>query len=222
MYAVPSNPTNKNFPNSSSLARFYDDNAEKLFKNFNNSLEQIPCNTTSSAQYSLAVTCDNCTRAYKRWLCAVTIPRCADFSSPQLYLQARNIAQNFTNGTVPSMWANGSAFSAWDQSRTYMNSSRNLLIDQVVQPGPYKEVLPCKELCYGLVQSCPASLGFGCPSERFGLQYSYGSMAMDGDNPQCNIPGAFWGMSGSWRLRISVWMLSMGIVVALGTIFLGI
>lgn len=221
-YAVPSNPNNKNFPNSSSLAKFYDDNAKNLFQNFTYSLEQIPCDTTSSAQYSLAVTCDNCTRAYKRWLCAVTIPRCADFSSPQPYLQPRNVAQKFTNGTIPSMVDGGSTFSTENQSRKYMNSSRNRLIDQVIEPGPYKEVLPCKELCYGLVQSCPASLGFVCPSERFGLQYSYGSIGTDRNNPQCNIPGASLGISGSWRLQISVVMLSIGIVVTLSISFLGI
>ena len=206
----------------SSLANFYDGNASKLFTNFKYSLEQIPCNTTSSARYSLAVTCDDCTLAYKRWLCAVTIPRCADFSSPKPYLQARNVAQKFINGTVPSMDVGGLAFSSENQSLMYMNSSRNLWIDQIVAPGPYKEVLPCKELCYGLVRSCPASLGFVCPSERFGLQYSYGSMAMDGDDHQCNIPTALWVVSGSWTLRISVLMVSMGIVVALGISFLGI
>ncbi|KAL9122226.1 MAG: hypothetical protein Q9187_001217 [Circinaria calcarea] len=221
MYAVPSNPSNENFSNSSSLAKFYDDNALKLSLNFNYSLEQVPCNTTSSAQYSLAVTCDDCAQAYKRWLCAVTIPRCADFSSPKQHLQPRNIAQNFTNGTLLVGDLQGSAK---NRLRTHTNSSRNRLIDEVIKPGPYMEVLPCKELCYGLVQNCPASLQFACPLERFGLEYNYGSIGSieDRDYPQCNTPGVFWGINHSSRLKMSVIKFSVGITIALGISYFGI
>ena len=170
------------------------------------------------------MTCDNCTRAYKRWLCAVTIPRCADFSSSKPHLQPRNVAQNFINGTIPPTMAGESPFSAENRSRTYMNSSRNRLIDEVIKPGPYKEVLPCKELCYGLVQNCPASLQFACPLEGFGLEHNYGSIGNNEDmyNPRCNTPGVFWGMNHSSRLRMSVMMFSVGITMALGISYVGI
>ncbi|KAG9818558.1 hypothetical protein KCU77_g17340, partial [Aureobasidium melanogenum] len=38
------------------------------------------------------------------------------------------------------------------------NSSRNpTIIVDTIAPGPYKEVLPCQDLCYSLVRSCPAA-----------------------------------------------------------------
>jgi len=77
-----------------------------------------------------------------------------------------------------------------------LNSSRNPNIDMFVLPGPYKEVLPCDDLCHNLVQSCPASMGFSCPRPgRLGSNTSYGRMPdprIPDQNGQitCNFPGA--------------------------------
>ena len=65
------------------------------------------------------------------------------------------------------------------------------MIDTDIQPGPYKEVLPCVDLCYSLVQSCPASLQFVCPLKNHGLNYTYGTQ--QGNDPRlvtCSFPGA--------------------------------
>lgn len=78
-FSVPANPDRFN---ATGLRTLYDDQARDLFKNFTYSLAQIPCNTTETAQYSLAAGCDNCTDAYKTWLCTVTIPKCEDFNLP--------------------------------------------------------------------------------------------------------------------------------------------
>lgn len=86
-YAVPANPSRYD---RAQLTSLYDDQASKLYKNFSYSLQQIPCNTTPTAQYSLAVGCDDCAAAYKTWLCAVTIPKCMDFST------------NFGVNTIPN------------------------------------------------------------------------------------------------------------------------
>ena len=158
-YAVPGNPTN--FPNFTTLAAFYDNATQAQYQFFQNVLAQTPCETTSSAQYSLARTCSDCAAAYKEWLCSVTIPRCTDFSSNLPWLQERNMGQPFPNGTMlPSelvTFANQSVF---------LNSSRNPSIDALVAPGPYKEVLPCNDLCHNLMQSCPAAMGIACPRPR--------------------------------------------------------
>lgn len=69
----------------------YDSAAAALLQNFTYSLAQIPCNTTQTAQYSLARDCTDCASAYRNWLCAVTIPRCEDFSSTSPYVQPRNV-----------------------------------------------------------------------------------------------------------------------------------
>lgn len=155
---MPYNPnSHRNF---SSLASFYDNRTEELYKNFSFSLQQIPCNTSSSAaKYSLARDCDDCAAAYKSWLCAVTIPRCEDFSADQ------GLARSSNQSEATSF-------------------SRNPIIDQKIQPGPWREILPCEDLCYNLVQSCPAALEFACPTGK-GLESSYGK---PGQRQSCNDP----------------------------------
>jgi calcium channel MID1 len=204
-YAVPSNPNTKN---TTELISFYDDNALALYQNFSYSLQQIPCNTTSTAQYSLAKNCTDCAAAYKSWLCAVTIPRCNDFSSPLPYLQPRNVAQVFINGTTPSSLSKSNpSFSPANLTYTAINSSRNVEIDNYVKPGPYKEVLPCRDLCYELVKSCPAALGFACPSfdsKSLGNgNESYGTLQPGGDIT-CSYFGAAFFLNGGSRLGSSL------------------
>lgn len=187
-YAVPGNPNT--FPNVTSLAAFYDNATQAQYEFFNKVLAQIPCETTSSAQYSLAKNCNDCASDYKNWLCSVMIPRCTDFSSSLTWLQERNLVQPFPNGTMLSP-----EVVSFASQTTFLNGSRNTAIDSVVQPGPYKEVLPCDDLCYSIVQSCPASMGFSCPMfGQLGFNQSYGKRP-DGSPEQagqitCNFPGA--------------------------------
>lgn len=63
------------------------------------------------------------------------------------------------------------------------------MIDDQIKPGPYKELLPCKELCYHLMQNCPAALQFACPPEGRGLNYSYGHHRKGDQEWKCNWPG---------------------------------
>ncbi|KAI9749153.1 MAG: hypothetical protein M4579_006983 [Chaenotheca gracillima] len=145
-YAVPGNPSFS----PGGLAALYDNSTENMYKNFSKALAQIPCNTSSDAQYSLVKTCADCQTMYKSWLCAVTMPRCFDYSSQEPYLVPRT------------------------GDRNTLSSSRNPLINNQIKPGPYKELLPCKEHCWGMVQACPAKLSFGCPTGAE-LDRSYGS-----------------------------------------------
>ncbi|KAI6250805.1 Calcium influx-promoting protein ehs1 [Erysiphe necator] len=191
-YSVPSNP--RKFPNRSSLAAFYDNSTEAIFKNFEKVLAQIPCEINPSGQYSLARTCNDCARAYKTWLCAVNIPRCTDILSPNTWLQPRAIDQAFPNGSHLS-----TAFIE-DYKTAAERFSRNVKIDEFISPGPYKEILPCQELCHSLVSSCPASMGFNCPRPgQIGFNTSYGQMPQgntDNDGRKvditCNFPGTFY------------------------------
>ncbi|KAI1391190.1 stretch-activated Ca2+-permeable channel component-domain-containing protein [Hypoxylon trugodes] len=146
-YAVPGNL--KNFPNATALASFYENYTQTMWDNFDKALQQVPCEAASTAQYSLARNCNDCKNAYKNWLCSVAIPRCEDFSSPdRQYLQIRNVAAPFSDGT----FVNETIREKYQYYKAY-NSSRNPIIDEVVQPGPYKEILPCDDLCYELVQT---------------------------------------------------------------------
>lgn len=195
-YSVPSNP---DFGNSTQLAKFYDDYAASMYQNFNMSLAQVACEAPVTQRYSLARTCDDCAAAYKNWLCSVTIPRCEDFSNEASYLQPRAMAQEFPKGgtlddETRKQFPNSVAF----------NSSRNPRIDEIIKPGPYKEVLPCEDLCYNLVQSCPASMGFSCPQPhdpRF--RSSYGQRKTDSSGMlTCNYQGSAHVFSGAGRLSL--------------------
>ncbi|KAG9824397.1 putative protein with signal peptide, partial [Aureobasidium melanogenum] len=231
-YAVPSNPDK--YPDQPSLSAVYDSYAAGLYENFAKSLQQIPCNTTLSAQYSPAKNCDDCADAYKQWLCAVTMPRCEDFSSPLPWLQPRNMGQKPINsssiGSMPnpdmfqqiqgqldqqyipmtSAPGDSDAFRQTYGSVRATNSSRNpTIIVDTIAPGPYKEVLPCQDLCYSLVRSCPAALGFGCPDPGRGLEVDYGQRSDDGQ-VTCSYLGAVYylntapAFSGASSLAIAV------------------
>ncbi|KAK5944896.1 hypothetical protein PMZ80_002098 [Knufia obscura] len=199
-YAVPSNPDKFSpLDGLADLAAVYDSYAAQMYQYFNYSLQQIPCNTTASAQYSLARNCDDCARAYKQWLCAVTIPRCEDWGNNAPYLAQRNMAQNFPNGSTPSWVSNSGVDAQVLLNAVQSNSSRNSqIIDDKIQPGPYKEVLPCIDLCYDLVQSCPAALGFGCPQGKY-QNMSYGVRDPDPGILSCSYLGAAFYLSDGVR-----------------------
>ncbi|KAL8902923.1 MAG: hypothetical protein Q9171_007564, partial [Xanthocarpia ochracea] len=144
-YAVPSNPVK--IPNTTELGLLYDTHAENAYQNFSKSLQQIPCETNdSTTKYSLVRDCQDCDNAYKAWLCAVTIPRCEDFSTPDnttKFLIPRSIgAKEFVNGSVVPNATSGHSLSPENKTKNYYALSRNSMIDDRIQPGPYKEMLP--------------------------------------------------------------------------------
>lgn len=196
-YAAPANPQKLN---TTELIKTYDDYAQSLYKNFTYSLQQIPCNTTSSAQYSLARNCNDCNVAYVEWLCAVTIPRCADISNTSTFLQPRAVNRSFINSSYAIATDGVMAFSPENRTKLAFNSSRNPMIDDIIKPGPYKELLPCKDLCYNLVRSCPAALQFACPLEGNGLSYSYGDPSPHSELVTCNRPWP--AINGAAGLRV--------------------
>ncbi|GAQ09055.1 magnesium transporter ALR1 [Aspergillus lentulus] len=194
-YAVPSNPD----LGIAQLGAKYDKYAESLYKNFSYSLDQIQCNATNETSFSLAVSCNDCADAYKQWLCAVTIPRCADFSSNGVFLQVRNAGQQFING---------SSLSPTDPRRRdpAQNKSRNSMIDDQIRPGPYKEILPCQDICYSLVKRCPAALGFSCP-QGTRLNSAYGQRGSSSEIT-CSYPGAAYDLNAGRSLREPLgWLL---------------
>lgn len=202
-YAVPANTAI--YAERSDLAARYDSHAAALYKNFTYSMEQIACNASSDSRYSPAKDCDDCASAYKEWLCAVSIPRCEDYSAGYEWLQPRNVAQSYSNGTYLTADILNSTYypmlgaptlpgsPAWSQtlnSTFASNRSRNHeIIDLDIMPGPYKEVLPCEDLCYSLVQKCPASMNIGCPAKGKGLERSYGTRD-DPEMVKCSYLGA--------------------------------
>ncbi|CAI7642541.1 unnamed protein product [Penicillium glandicola] len=203
-YAVPSNPK----LSVDKLRTIYDDYASAFYQNFSYSLQQIQCKTSEEGMFSLAVGCDDCRNAYKQWLCGVTIPRCADFSSDAPYLAVRNAGQAFINGSsLPED-------SPYRQS-VASNSSRNAIIDEEIKPGPYKEILPCRDICHTLVKDCPSALGFGCPEGRW-MNASYGYRNSDGIIT-CSYLGAVYYLSLGERLGAWGWVSSL---VVMGVMYM--
>ncbi|ANB11854.1 Mid1p [Sugiyamaella lignohabitans] len=156
-FAVPGNASAFT---TETLREFYDDMALNRYGNFSKSLQNIPCNASAETQYSIMRGCDDCANSYKQWLCAITIPRCTDWSNQQSFLFPRPVGQ-----------------------------SRNPEINEVIKPGKYKEILPCADLCYSIVQDCSPDFGFFCPKAGRGLEFSYGQRSPNGDI-SCSYPGA--------------------------------
>lgn len=163
--------------------KLYDDLASSYYQNFNNSLAQVACETTGTAQYSLARNCNDCRNDYKAWLCSVVFPRCEDYTAEGEWLHPRKVNTSFANGSFPYV-ANED-----QRGRLAFNSSRVPMIDEEITPGPYKELLPCDYLCHNIVRSCPAVLGFSCP-EGEALDHAYGRAKESFQNLTCNFPGA--------------------------------
>jgi calcium channel MID1 len=183
-YAVPGSDS---FSNGTELARVYDEYAREMYSYFEKVMMQIPCEAEPGARYSLVRGCDNCKQAYKRWLCTVAVPRCEDVTSGTPSAFIRNVGQPFPNGTMlPEEF-----IEEWS-GKVYHNASRNRFIDDEIAPGPYKEILPCEDICYEVVQNCPSAIGFSCPRPKmtaFGA--SYGRRTEENEELSCNYPGEF-------------------------------
>lgn len=220
-YAVPSKLEYK--LNDTALKTLYDDVARKYYKNFNNSLDQVACDTTSDAQYSLARTCHDCRRDYKNWLCSVLIPRCEDWSATDPWLQERNVNKLLPGGAVTFEGNISAEINGTKRHRLAFNQTRNPGIDPVVPDGPYKELKPCEDLCFDIVRSCPAQLGFACPNSP-ARELSYGKRDPGEKELWCNFPGAVVKLnvqSGARRITVSlgnvVVAFAVGFVVLLLT-----
>ncbi|KAJ4420425.1 hypothetical protein N0V85_000594 [Neurospora sp. IMI 360204] len=204
-YSVPSN---SEFGNASVLAKFYDDYAAEAYGYFEKALAQIPCEAPVTQRYSLTRNCSDCEAAYKDWLCSVTIPRCEDFSNDASYLHPRAMSQPFPNGEMLDNATMSLYAEKYGDGKTLGKAfmqSRSSRIDEFIKPGPYKEVLPCDYLCYRLVQSCPSSMGFGCPLPgQNGFNSSYYIKNETNGEVVCNYPGSAHIFSGSSRDAVSV------------------
>ncbi|KAK2047774.1 calcium influx-promoting protein ehs1 [Colletotrichum somersetense] len=209
-YAVPAN---SNKMNIAQLAQFYDNYARDMYANFQKQLAQVACEAPAVQRYSLARNCADCEIAYKKWLCSVTIPRCEDFTSPTNFSLVRNTNQPFPNGTLLP----ADVLAKYNASVN--QNSRNPLIDQMVEPGPYREILPCAYLCYDLAQSCPASLGFNCPTPDDAVFNSSYAIQVDG-LLTCNYPGAVHNPSASSLLSVSCGLLSALVLGTLSVVML--
>jgi calcium channel MID1 len=115
------------------------------------------------------------------------------------------------DGTLPHGDNMTKEFNATFRERFAYSRSRNPMIDQIIKPGPYKELLPCEDLCFDLVRSCPASLGFACPNTP-ARELSYGTRKPN--NLTCNFPGAVVDLS-PLKAGARAVMLEVGVLVSM-------
>ncbi|KAF7799150.1 hypothetical protein EIP86_010381 [Pleurotus ostreatoroseus] len=157
-YAVPiTPPSNINkVHDANTLPSDVTDPLLQTLTNFTVSLTTFPCGRDD---YSPLVTCADCQRAYRKWLCTVWFPRCSE-SSPSTSLSA-NSATNTAQQPV-------SAIQALPASATPRSPG--------LQPfaSSYDALLPCLETCTAADRACPIFLGFKCPLPRFNAASSYG------------------------------------------------
>ena len=125
-----------------------------------------------------------------------------DFSNNASHLQPRAVSYAFINSSYANATEGDPVFHSKDRSRTAFSSSRNPMIDTVIRPGPYKELLPCKDMCYNLTRSCPAALQFACPLEGHGLELDYGNPNLHPEGEiTCNRPWTL--INGAAGLRVT-------------------
>ncbi|KAG0327091.1 stretch-activated cation channel mid1 [Podila humilis] len=193
-YAVPVTPLST-LPNNNSggsagglnssmiqqdVKAFYDDFANNLMDNFGKVLAQYDC---TKSQYSLIRNCTDCTRAYRRWVCSVSIPRCTDvedvidpnnigYSAAPPAPEENPYLEDRSQGPVVAQRDTASSRGAIAQ----------LPQNPLMNPGTYGEVLPCIDLCFDVVQSCPNFLGFNCPVKNMAGNYA----SMNSEGFQCN------------------------------------
>ena len=128
--------------------------------------------------YSPLQTCADCQAAYRRWLCAVSLPRCGEF--PQDQQQQRQRQQQQQQAVVPALSPQPSG-----------TTPRNAALGNSTE---YTALLPCIETCNAADRACPVFLGFRCPDAKVSTaQQSYGIGfidSADGDVRDGGVPGS--------------------------------
>lgn len=193
-YAVPGNTTAFT---PKQLGDVYDSKAKEWYSNFIYSMQQVPCDNVSEVEkYSILRSCSDCQESYREWLCAVTIPRCMDYSSVEDYLAPR-VPRDISDSSLSNNQNNEQNTIKSQSSTDNVNHSRAFFIDNLIRPGPYKELLPCIGLCNAIMQDCPSQFEFSCPEiGNFGFDGYY--MTDEGDGRvTCNYPGAVYKRSSA-------------------------
>ncbi|TFK20939.1 calcium channel [Coprinopsis marcescibilis] len=166
--------------------------------NFTISLGRLACGREI---YSPLVECIDCQREYRKWLCAVSLPRCSE-PSPQNPDAITEIpAEPTATGLSASKDSNQQVLSALIP----VQSSAPRRNSDFPQFGSdYQMLLPCIETCTAVDRNCPPFLGFKCPSSNFNGFASYGIGYIDGADGDQNA-----GLTGEAQDRYgNVWCAS--------------
>ncbi|GAA5990338.1 hypothetical protein JCM10908_007324 [Rhodotorula pacifica] len=199
-YSVPA-PRSLSTPQ---LLSFYNKTVSASLANFSRTLTTFPCDKEPYGLYSVVSKCSDCLDAYRDYVCAVTMPRCAD-APPGVAL----------NSTLPDTFdSNGDLIGSWLVPESYQTSlvrsepfaSRTPLFGPAnlsstfpflfntssypptpanlarESPFPYIEIPPCLDVCNLVQARCPPFLGFVCPKSA-------------GSTPKGGTGSAAWGQT---------------------------
>ncbi|KAG5726080.1 Stretch-activated cation channel MID1 [Termitomyces sp. T112] len=150
--------------------------------NFTVTLSTFACGRD---MYSPIVTCVDCQRAYRKWLCSITFTRCGEpslanpisFTSTAPDTRATGLSalqpKNHNDPTAPQK-----VFSALVAQSTDISKARSPTLPAM--GSPYFMLLPCLETCNAVDRACPPFVGFTCPTSQFNAAASYGVGYIDG------------------------------------------
>lgn len=151
-YAVPISAPPALAPSytSENLPSEVSDPLLEVLTNFTISLSTQACGRDN---YSPLMTCADCQRAYRAWLCSIWFTRCSE-ASP---------TQSSSDTTQPT-----SALQVQPAAATPRSPGLPPFASD------YTALLPCLETCTAADRACPYFLGFKCPLPKFTAQSSYG------------------------------------------------
>lgn len=134
---------------SANLPPSVTDQLLEVLTNFTISLTTLPCGRD---HYSPLVSCADCQRAYRSWLCSTWFTRCSETSPTQ-----NKDAQRPMSALLP---------------QTTSSPQRSPGLPPF--SSGYTALLPCMETCTAVDRTCPYFLGFKCPVAKFTASSSYG------------------------------------------------
>ncbi|EAU91143.2 calcium channel [Coprinopsis cinerea okayama7 len=150
------------------------DPLKSYLTNFTISLGRFACGRDL---YSPLVDCIDCQREYRKWLCAISLPRCSEPSPSN---------PNAFTALAPDPTATGLSATKNEQQQVL---SALVPLQTSTPPrnsnlppfdSPYQMLLPCLETCTAVDRACPPFLGFKCPTSQFNGAASYGIGYIDG------------------------------------------
>ncbi|TCD65161.1 stretch-activated cation channel mid1 [Steccherinum ochraceum] len=179
-YAMPLSPppSPKVAHDASTLPSSLTDPLLSYFTNFTVSLLTHPCGRD---MYSPLVSCADCQEAYRKWLCAVSLPRCSEPRPGDPIQGAPPSKRKRQQSSLTSLAGSLHIFGSDDDPQVPLSA----LSPQPTSQPPrnanlpaftsnYDELLPCLETCTEVDRACPIMLGFKCPVKKFTASQSYG------------------------------------------------
>ncbi|KAH9476226.1 Stretch-activated cation channel MID1 [Psilocybe cubensis] len=185
-YAVPLPPPSNGDTYTDAASTLPSTLTTPLLSYFANFTAVLTTHACGRDWYSPVVGCDDCERAYRAWLCAVSFVRCGEepasgaslaegASGPQKRQSQQQKPLTIPTPPRPAL-----------QSIPPSSTPRNPFLP-VLQTG-YTALLPCVEQCYAADRACPPFVGFRCPgvvefgTTTVGAKASYGVGYLDGED----------------------------------------